>query len=68
MTNEMLVKIAEWRQKAQDKTLTTEDMKAAITAIRGDRKTAASVSEQARRTRAKKEVKSADELLKDLGV
>lgn len=68
MNQELMIKIAEWRQKALDGTLTVDDMRAAIAAIRGDRKVAASVSDQARRKKAKTEVKSADQLLSSLGV
>ena len=63
---ELQAKIALWRAKAADGTLSREEMREAILAIRGDRKNAAAASDQARRTRAKKEIKSADELLGEL--
>lgn len=59
--------MAEWRQKARDGTLTQEDQREAVAAIRQGRKSAAITSEQARRTKAKSVVKSADELLGELG-
>lgn len=67
MNPELQSNIAIWRKKATDGTLTVDDMRQAIIAIRGDRKGAAVASEQSRRKKAKGEVKSADELLKELG-
>lgn len=66
MSPELLAKIAVWRQKALDKTLTVEDQKEAIAAIRGDRKNAANASEQSKRTKAKAAVPDAKALLGDL--
>lgn len=63
---ELQAKIAEWRQKAAAGTLTVEDMKAAILAIRGDRKGAAIASEQSKRKAAKAAVPDAKSLLADL--
>lgn len=68
MSPELQTQIAVWRSKQAAGTLTKEDMIAAVRAIRGDRRTAAVTSEQARRTRAKTEVLSADKLLADLGI
>lgn len=64
---ELLAKIAVWRQKAVDRTLTTEDQKEAIAAIRGERKSAAVSSEQSKRTKAKAAVPDAKSLLSELG-
>lgn len=66
MSPEMTAKIAAWRQKAAEGALTLEDMKEIIPALRGDRRSAAESSEHAKRARAKKEIKSADELLNEL--
>jgi hypothetical protein len=60
-------KIAIWRQKAVEGTLTREEMKEAILALRGSRVSAAAASEGARRKAAKTEVPSADDLLRELG-
>lgn len=62
-------KIAIFRQKAIDGTLTKEDMIEAVKIMRGDRKAAASAtasSGTSRRAKAKAEIKSADEMLDEL--
>lgn len=64
---ELIAKIAVWRQKAKDGTLTTEDQREAVAAIRGERKAAAHSSEQSKRTKAKAVVPDAKSLLADLG-
>lgn len=63
---ELQAKLNLWRAKAVEGTLSQEEMKEAILAIRGDRKNAAAVSDQSRRKKAKAEVKSADDLLGEL--
>lgn len=63
---EMQSKIAVWRQKAVDGTLTLEEMKEAILFMRAGRASAAAASEQARRSKAKAAVKDADTLLAEL--
>lgn len=68
MNQDLQVKLAEWRQKAADGTLSVDEMRQIIQALRGDRKNAAVTSEAARRTKARSVVKSADELLGELGV
>ena len=55
-------KIAEWRAKAAAGTITIEEMREAILMLRENRMSA--VSKQ--RTAARKQVKSAEELLKEL--
>lgn len=64
---ELQAKIARWREKAIDGTLSQEDMKEAILALRGDRMRALSASETSKRGRAKAQIKSADEMLDELG-
>lgn len=66
MTPEMQAKVATWRAKAAEGTLPLDEMKEAILALRGDRKAASVSSEQAKRAKAKKEIKSADELFNEL--
>lgn len=68
MSPEIIAKISIWRQAASEGNLTVDQMREAVNLIRGDRKTAAVSSEQARKTRAKKEIKSAEDMLKELGV
>lgn len=65
---ELASRMAIWRQKALEGTLSIEDQREAVAYIRGERKGAAISSEQAKRTKAKKEIKSAEELLKELGI
>jgi hypothetical protein len=63
----MMSKIAIWRQKALDGTLTVEETTQAILAIRGDRRSAAHASEKARSAKAAKVIPNADDLLSELG-
>lgn len=63
---EVQSRIAIWRQKAADGTLTTEEMRGVIEMLRGPRASAA-VTSATSRTRARKEVKSAEDLLGELG-
>lgn len=67
MTPEMNAQIAVWRSKALDGTLTAEEMKLAIAALREDRVGASVASEKSRRAKAKVAVPSADDLLSELG-
>ncbi len=63
---ELQSRIAIWRAKAIDGSLTLEDMKEAVRAMRAGRISAAYSSEAARRSKAKSTVKDGDELLKEL--
>ena len=67
-TPELQAKIAIWRQKAVDGTLTVEEMKEAILALRAGRVSAAHASEASRRKAAKVAIPSADDLLAELGM
>lgn len=67
MTPELQSKIAIWRQKAADNTLTVDEMREAIAALRQGRVSAAVTSENARRKTAKVAIPSADDLLSELG-
>jgi hypothetical protein len=67
MTLDLNSRIAIWRQKAVEGTLTREEMKEAIAALRGPRANAAMASEGARRKTARAVIPSADDLLKELG-
>lgn len=60
-------KIAVWRQKTRDGSMTPDEYREAIAAIRGERKSAANASEQSKRTKAKAQVPDAKSLLADLG-
>lgn len=64
---ELQSRIAVWRAKAKDGTLTIEEQREAIAAIRGERKSAANASEQSKRTKAKAVVPDAKALLASLG-
>lgn len=65
---ELNAKIALWRQQAIDGTLTQEDLREAIAALRGDRKGAAIASEKSKtkKAAASKPAPSADDLLNEL--
>ncbi len=65
-TPELQAKIAGWRQKAIDGTLSVEEMKEAIIALRGDRLSAAHASEASKRKTAKAVIPSANDLLAEL--
>lgn len=69
MTPELQAQIAVWRRKAADGTITLEEQKQAVIALRAGRKVAAQVSETSRKRsgQAKAEVKSADDMLDELG-
>lgn len=67
---ELQSKIALWRQKAVDGTITKEEMQEAILLMRDGRRGAAIASEKSaasRVTKAKAIVPSADDMLKELG-
>lgn len=75
MTNpvplELQMKIAQWRQKAQipagePGSLTREEMKEAIVALRAGRVAAANASATAKRKRAIAEIPAAADMLNDL--
>lgn len=68
MSPEVTSKLAHWRQKALDNTLTQDDMKEAIRIMRGDRVGASIASAKSRTSRAKAEIPSADDLLSELGL
>jgi len=60
-TPEIQMKIALWRQKTKDKTITLDEMKEAILLLRQGR-----VSVMGPKAKAKKPSKSADDLLNEL--
>lgn len=66
MTPEIQSRIAIYRAKIADGTITLDEMKQAVLEIRGPRRNAATSSDQAKRTKAKKVVQSADDMLKEL--
>jgi len=66
MTPELLSKIAGWRAKEAAGTLTIDDMKLAIAAMREGRLNAAAASDGAKRKKARAVIKSADQLLDEL--
>ena len=68
MTPETNSKIAIWRAKAADGTLTLEEMRKAIIVLRASRVGAALASAKARRAKAKAEIPSADDMLAELGL
>lgn len=68
MSPELQSKIATWRAKAVNGTLSPEEMKEAILALRADRVGAAVASAASKRTKAKAEIPSADDMLSELGL
>lgn len=64
---ELQAKIAIWRSKAADNTITREEMREAIRALRAGRVSASYASESARRSKAKAEIPSGEDLLNELG-
>lgn len=65
-TPEEETKLAIWRQKALDGTLTEAEEREAVALIRGTRHSAAYASETARRKKAKAEIPSADDLISEM--
>ena len=63
---ELQAKISLWRQKSADGTITDAELREAVTLLRGERKTATVTS--AKRKKAAVEVKSADDMLNELGI
>lgn len=68
MTPEMSLKVQEWRRRSREGTLTQDELKEAIAALREDRIGAAETSSKSRsrKAAAKVEVNSED-LLSELG-
>ena len=56
-----------WRAKAAEGTLTTEEMKEAISALRAGRVSASAASDKSRAKKAVKVIPTANDLLKELG-
>ena len=67
MTPDLNSRIAIWRQKAIQGTLTEEETKEAIIALRAGRVSAHMASDNSRRKKAIAEVPNADDLLGELG-
>lgn len=63
---ELNAKISVWRQAALDGTLSPEDLRQAIDALRGERRGAAVASDKSRKAKAVREIPSADDLLNEL--
>lgn len=68
MSPELTSRIQIWRQRARDGVLTEADMAEAINALRGERRGAATASDNARRKTAKAAVPDADSMLRELGI
>jgi len=71
MTNpvppELQSKIALWRSRSADGTITLDEMKQAIIAIRQGRVSAAAAAEGSKKTKSKAPARSADDMLAELG-
>lgn len=68
MSPELQSKITLWRARAANGTLTQEEMREAIAALRADRIGAAIASDKSRRSKAKAEIPDAGDLLKEMGL
>lgn len=66
LSPETLSKFAEWRRKSNDGTITIEEQREAVNALRGDRRTAETPTKTSRASKAP--ARSSDDLLGDLGV
>lgn len=64
---ELQAKLALWRQKSVDGTITDDELKEAVTLLRGERKLATQTATK-RRNAAVKTTRSADDLLGELGL
>lgn len=64
---ELQSQIKIWRSKAADGTITLDEMKAAVIALRQGRRQAAVASESSGKSKSKKPARSADDLLGELG-
>jgi len=66
---ELQQKIAIWRQKSAEGTLTLDEMREAVVLLREGRRSAATAaSTGARRAKAKAAIPSADDMLDELGI
>lgn len=63
---ELQMKLAEWRRKVAEKTITLEEMKEAIVLLRAGRVAALNASDAGKRKAAAKVIPSADALLDEL--
>jgi len=67
MTPETRYRISILQQKAIDGTLTLDEMREGVKLMREDRTSGASSSDSSRRAKAKAVIKSADDMLDELG-
>lgn len=63
---ELQAKIADWRRKAVEGTLTLEEMKEGVILLRAGRMQAAAASAASKRKKAITEIPSAEDMLADL--
>lgn len=66
MSPEMQIKIQDWRAKARAGTLTQDEMREAMAALREDRVAAAATSAKSRAAKPGKAVVSSEDLLAEL--
>lgn len=64
---ELQSRIATWRAKAADGSITLDELKEAVAAMRADRVSASYASETSKRKKAKVTIPDADDLLAELG-
>ena len=66
LTPELQSKFSDWRHKAISGTITTEEMKEAILALRGSRRSAADAAKASKSRSTKGPARSVDDLLGEL--
>jgi len=68
VTPEMQSKLAIWRQKAADGSISIEEMRQAVRELRAGRQAAIQTASAAKRSSAKTPTRSAEDLLGELGI
>lgn len=66
LSPELQTKFDIWRRKAADNTITIEELREAIIALRGSRRSAAEAPTKSRSSSSRSPARSADDLLGDL--
>jgi hypothetical protein len=67
MTPELQSKVLIWRKKAEEGTLTIDEMREAVQALREGRVSASAASDKSRAKKAAKVIPNADDLLSEIG-
>lgn len=68
LSPEVQSQFAVWRQKSLEGTITLEEMKAAVAALRGDRRAAAAAATGGKSRSSRAAPRAADDMLGELGI